>query len=172
MILQVLFKFREFDFRLAVCAYFKIILKATFGSTVKQCFANLNIHFQSRTVYGRVVFRVYYRNGVSILFTALFLFFGRLLGKLLYQNELAGNFIMVLGFLCPLMYIASTLGSILNGLGKTGLTFAYSMASLLVRLLFVFFVIPLAGINGYLWGLLVSQLVQTLLCLYAVRRYY
>ena len=115
---------------------------------------------------------VEYGFALGILFTALFLFFGRLLGKLLYQNELAGTFIMVLGFLCPLMYIASTLGSILNGLGKTGLTFAYSMASLLVRLLFVFFVIPLAGINGYLWGLLVSQLVQTLLCLYAVRRYY
>lgn len=36
------------------------------------------------------------------------------------------------------MYIASTLSSILNGLGKTGLTFLYSMISLLVRLFFVF----------------------------------
>lgn len=115
---------------------------------------------------------VKYGFGLGITFTVLFFLFGRFLGKLLYQNEMAGNFIMVLGFLCPLMYIASTLGSILNGLGKTGLTFAYSMASLLVRLGFVFFLIPVLGINGYLWGLLVSQLVQTLLCLFAVRHYY
>ena len=79
---------------------------------------------------------------------------------------------MILSFLCPLMYIASTLNSILNGLGKTGLTFTYSMISLLVRLGFVFFAIPLWGIHGYLWGLLASQLVQTLLCMYAVREYY
>lgn len=109
---------------------------------------------------------------LGILFTFLFFVFGHFLGKLLYQNELAGNFIMILGFLCPMMYIASTLGSILNGLGKTGLTFAYSMASLIVRLAFVFFLIPLFGINGYLWGLLASQLVQTLLCLFAVKQYY
>ncbi len=69
------------------------------------------------------------------------------------------------------MYIASTLNSILNGLGKTGITFLYSMISLLVRLLFVFFAIPRLGINGYLYGLLASQLVQTLLCMYAVRNY-
>ncbi len=109
---------------------------------------------------------------LGLLFTTLFLIGGKFLGRMLYQNELAGNFIMILSFLCPLMYIASTLNSILNGLGKTGLTFTYSMVSLLVRLGFVFFAIPLWGIHGYLWGLLASQLVQTLLCMYAVREYY
>ena len=108
---------------------------------------------------------------LGVLFTSVFFLFGRLLGNFLYQNTLAGNFIIVLSFLCPLMYIASTLNSILNGLGKTGATFAYSMISLFVRLLFVFFSIPHFGINGYLYGLLASQLVQTLLCMYAVRSY-
>ncbi len=69
------------------------------------------------------------------------------------------------------MYIASTLNSILNGLGKTGLTFVFSMLSLFVRLAFVFLGIPLWGIHGYLWGLLASQAVQTLLCMFAVRKY-
>ena len=105
-------------------------------------------------------------------FTALFWFFGKLMGNLLYQNSLSGSFIMILGFLCPMMYIASTLNSILNGLGKTGITFVYSMVSLGVRLLFVFFAIPLWGIHGYLWGLLASQLVQTLLCMFSARKYY
>ncbi len=109
---------------------------------------------------------------LGITFTAVFFFLGRFLGIFLYENEMAGGFIMILGFLCPLMYIASTLSSILNGLGKTGLTFSYSMISLLVRLFFVFFLIPILGINGYLWGLLASQLVQTLLCMFAVRHYF
>lgn len=108
---------------------------------------------------------------LGVIFTVFFLFFGKFLGNLLYQSALAGSFIIVLSFLCPLMYIASTLSSILNGLGKTGLTFIYSMVSLLVRLGFVFFGIPLWGIHGYLWGLLVSQAVQTILCMLAVRKY-
>ena len=62
------------------------------------------------------------------------------------------------------MYIASTLGSILNGLGKTAQTFCYSVVSLLLRLLFVFFAIPRYGIKGYLWGMLASQILQTTLC--------
>ena len=107
---------------------------------------------------------------LGICFTAFFFFSGRFLGNLLYQNELAGEFILILSFLCPLMYIASTLNSILNGLGKTLETFLYSMLSLLVRLGFVFFLIPVFGIYGYLWGLLVSQLVQTVLCMIGVRK--
>lgn len=107
---------------------------------------------------------------LGICFTAFFFFCGEFLGNLLYQNNLAGEFILILSFLCPLMYIASTLNSILNGLGKTLETFLYSMVSLLVRLGFVFFLIPVYGIYGYLWGLLMSQLVQTVLCMIGVRK--
>lgn len=96
--------------------------------------------------------------------TALFLVFGRLAGRLLFHSELAGSFILTLSFICPFMYIASTLNSILNGLGKTVQTFLFSVVSLLLRLLFVFFAIPLYGIKGYLWGMLASQMLQTLLC--------
>ena len=96
--------------------------------------------------------------------TAMFLLLGRTAGRILFHSELAGSFILTLSFICPFMYIASTLGSILNGLGKTVQTFLYSVVSLLLRLLFVFFAIPLYGIKGYLWGILTSQILQTLLC--------
>ena len=108
---------------------------------------------------------------LGFLCTAIFLIFGRFAGMLLYNSSLAGSFIITLSFICPFMYIASTLNSILNGLGKTIHTFAFSMVSLLFRLLFVFLAIPVFGIQGYLWGLLASQLMQTLLCIFAVRKY-
>ena len=96
--------------------------------------------------------------------TAMFLLFGRTAGRLLYGSELAGSFILTLSFLCPFMYIASMLNSILSGIGKTIQTFLFSVISLLLRLLFVFFAIPRFGIQGYLWGMLASQMLQTLLC--------
>lgn len=102
--------------------------------------------------------------------TAAFLLFGRLAGRLLFNSELAGSFILTLSFICPFLYVASTLNSILNGLGKTALTFFYSILSLLVRLLFVFYAIPVYGIKGYLWGMLASQMVQTLLCTFSSLR--
>ncbi len=102
--------------------------------------------------------------------TAIFLLCGRMAGRLLFKSELAGSFILTLSFICPFLYIASTLNSILNGLGKTALTFFYSIVSLLVRLLFVFFAIPVWGIKGYLWGMLASQMVQTFLCTISDRK--
>ena len=96
--------------------------------------------------------------------TAMFLLTGRAAGRILYGSHLAGSFILTLSFICPFMYIASTLNSILNGLGKTVQTFVFSVASLLLRLLFVFAAIPVYGIKGYLWGMLASQMLQTALC--------
>lgn len=96
--------------------------------------------------------------------TAMFLLLGRSAGRLLFHSELAGSFILTLSFICPFMYIASTLSSILNGLGMTAQTFLFSVVSLLLRLLFVFIAIPVYGIKGYLWGMLASQMLQTFLC--------
>lgn len=40
-----------------------------------------------------------------------------------------------------------------------GRIFFSNVVCLLIRLLFVFFAIPVIGMQGYLWGILVSQLV-------------
>ena len=109
---------------------------------------------------------------LGVFCTIFFLMFGRTLGMWFYDNMLAGSFIITLSFLCPFMYIASTLSSILHGMGKTAENFIYSIASLAVRLVFIFVAVPIWGIQGYLWGLLVSQFIQTGLCMWAVREYY
>lgn len=92
---------------------------------------------------------------------AAFLLTGDFLGTVLFHSELTGRFIRTLSFLCPFLYLNTTLLSVLNGLGKTGATFALSMASILTRLAFVFFAIPSFGIQGYLWGMLAGQLLVT-----------
>lgn len=116
------------------------------------------------TVTKTILISIKYGFLLGFACTALFLLFGRPAGRILFNSELAGSFILTLSFICPFMYIASTLNSILNGLGKTSLTFFYSIISLLLRLLFVFFTIPVYGIKGYLWGMLASQILQTFLC--------
>lgn len=89
----------------------------------------------------------------------LFLFGGMPAGRFVFNNALSGKFIMILSFLCPFLYLSTTMSSILHGLGKTGISFFINTGSLLFRLLFVYFLIPPLGIRGYLYGLLASQLV-------------
>lgn len=100
-----------------------------------------------------------------------FLFFGPALGKIVFHQERTGSYLQTLGFMCPFLYLNSTLSSILHGLGKTISSFFYNVASLLVRLAFVFFCIPVFGIKGYLWALLASQILLAVLYLFALRRY-
>lgn len=99
----------------------------------------------------------------------IFLFLGKWMGTELFHSELAGHFIMTLGFICPFLYLDTTLSSILQGLGMAGRIFFSNVICLLIRLTFVFLAIPCIGMQGYLWGILVSQLVLAgiyFLCLY------
>lgn len=103
------------------------------------------------------------------LFSCLcFLLFGHLLGNILFHSDLAGNFIVTLSWICPFLYVNASFLSIINGLGKTGWTFLINTLGLSVRILSVFYIIPLFGIQGYLWGLLSSQLLVSLLCIFLI----
>lgn len=105
------------------------------------------------------------------LFCCLFfLVFGSFIGITLFGSRAAGQFIVTLAWICPFLYTNSALLSILNGFGKTGATFLINAAGLLIRITGVFFAIPLFGIQGYLWGLLISQLAVTLLAGWDISR--
>lgn len=107
---------------------------------------------------------------LGILCTGLFLFYGDTMGETFFSNALAGSYIVTLSWLCPFLYLSTTLGSVLNGLGQTKATFGHSILSLLAQLCFVLFLVPVIGIQGYLYGLLFGQLFLTLLHLRSIRR--
>lgn len=99
-----------------------------------------------------------------------FLLTGKLLGEGLYKSPLAGHFIRTLSLICPFLYLDNTLSSILQGLGMAGRLFLINVTSLLVRLLFILLIVPRLGIQGYLYGLLVSQMLQCVLYLVCLGR--
>ena len=107
---------------------------------------------------------------MGILCIGIFTVFGHDLGMTVFQNHDAGSFITILAWLCPFLYLATTMGSVLNGLGKTTITFKNNCISLLIRLCFVFWGIPQFGIHACLWGMLVSEILLVLLHGYALQR--
>ncbi len=105
---------------------------------------------------------------MGVVCMSVFLLLGRWVGSHLFHSDLAGHFIITLGFLCPFLYLDTTLSSILQGLGMASRIFIMNVTSLLVRLGFVFWAIPVFGITGYLWGILASQILLSamyLICL-------
>ncbi len=107
---------------------------------------------------------------IGILSTGLFITFGHTLGNIVYDNEMVGTFLVTLAWLCPCLYLTTTLSSILNGLGKAHVTFLNSVVGISLRILFVVFAIPAFGINGYMIGVLISQLAITTLDVFAIKR--
>ncbi len=91
--------------------------------------------------------------------------FGQWMGNVLFHSSMAGDFIITLAWMCPFLYTNSTLISIINGIGRTKLSFCINSASLGIRIASVFMLIPVFGIEGYLWGLLASQVSIFIFCL-------
>lgn len=108
---------------------------------------------------------------LGLLCTIGFLATGGFVGRVFFNNELAGTYIRALCFTCPLLFMAGPLTSILNGLGQTTRTFIINLISLGIRLAFVFLAIPVIGINGYFCGLIVSETASIVILLFFLRKY-
>lgn len=107
---------------------------------------------------------------IGLFCTFVFLLFGDELGYSFFHNELSGKFLRNLSWLCPLLYVGTTLSSILNGVGHISTTFITTVAGLSLRVLLLIILIPNKGISGYFFALLISQFVLTLLNFYYVKK--
>ncbi len=107
---------------------------------------------------------------IGIISTGLFIIFGQDLGNAIFHNKLAGTYLVILAWLCPLIYLTTTLGSIINGLGKANITFINSLISSICKIVLIAFLIPSLGIKGYLVSLLIGQIIVTGLDTFAVLR--
>lgn len=103
---------------------------------------------------------------IGLFSTVTFYIFGRTMGNLFFGSEEAGIFLYQLSILCPLIYLATTLASVLNGLGLAAHNLMLTILSTGIRLSFIIFAIPRLGILGYAIGLFVSYLFLTLASLH------
>jgi len=108
---------------------------------------------------------------IGIISTGLFIIFGQDLGNAVFHNKASGDYLIILAWLCPFMYLTTTLSSIINGLGKAHITFVNSILGMAFKIILIVFLIPSRGITGYLIALLFGQLIITGLDTFAVIKY-
>lgn len=103
-----------------------------------------------------------FSGGLGFFCTILFFCSGNFLGNYIFHEPLAGKYLQALSWLCPFMYLSSTLSSILNGLGKVYQTFSVSVLSLCIKIGFLLLFVPTYGMQAYFFSLLASQAFSTL----------
>lgn len=112
---------------------------------------------QSKKITGTVSAGFYSSLLLGYFFFTAFLLFGRQFGELLFCSPLAGEYICKLALICPFLYLNTTLGSILHGLGKTTTASLCSIAGFCIRLAMLILLVPGMGIDGYFAGMLFTQ---------------
>lgn len=113
---------------------------------------------------------IQYCTFLGITCLIFFFLFADIIGTFMFHNSEVSAFLKVMAWLCPFLYLNTTLLSILNGMGKPTLTFTLNSLSLIIRIACVYFLIPTVGIYGYLWGMLISQIFITTGCYINFRR--
>ncbi|MCL2215556.1 MAG: polysaccharide biosynthesis protein [Defluviitaleaceae bacterium] len=101
---------------------------------------------------------------------ALFLFFGHELGMAIY-NQPIGMMLMLLGIMCPFIYMQIVLSGVLNGLGCQMFIFRNSLISSGISIAFIFLLVPRFGLSAYIFGWLFSLVVVIALGLYKIRQF-
>lgn len=95
---------------------------------------------------------------LGFFFCIGFFFFSPIIGKIVFKSNLVSEYLKVLAWICPFLYLNTTFASIANGLGKANVSFLINLFGLSLRIIGVICFIPRIGLNGYLWGLLASQI--------------
>lgn len=99
----------------------------------------------------------------SVLIGCLFTVLGRPLGNLLYGDDTVGLLLQILGPLTPVMYLDSVATGMLKGIDEQVHSLWYSVADSAVRITLIWLLLPSFGITGFLFVMLVSNLLTCIL---------
>lgn len=101
----------------------------------------------------------------SIPVTFLFIFYGIPLCRLLFRNNDAGRFLVMLAPVIPFMYLDSVVDSILKGLNEQTSYFIFNTIDSVIRVLLTIVLLPFMGIAGVVTVIIISELLNTLMSL-------
>ncbi len=105
---------------------------------------------------------------MGIVFAFFFFAFGENLGAIIYGESYVGTLLVILSFLCPFLYLQTTLGSLLNGIDKHLITFRNNVIGLSIRIACIYLLIPKVGLKGYLYGMVLSLLIVSVMDIYSL----
>lgn len=150
---------------------FPSAINSSVSTMILPTIARANTSDEPYRVKNTTEFTIWFSMVTGIFCIGAFIFYGDFIGTNIFGHPEAGEYIKILAWLCPFMYLSITLGSVLHGLGKTNTAFVHNVIGTFIKLGFLWLAVPKVGITGYLCGLLLSNLVTTALHVIYVSKY-
>ncbi|MDR2167474.1 MAG: polysaccharide biosynthesis protein [Clostridiales bacterium] len=117
------------------------------------------------TISKSIIFTCIVAFGAAVIFVV----FPYEIGHLVYRQDL-GRILLLLGLMCPFWYLNITLNGILSGLGEQVFIFRNSLLASGINIGFVYFFVPLYGVNAFLVGWFISLLIVTFFSILRLRK--
>ena len=99
----------------------------------------------------------------ALFVSANYIVFGKPLGLLLYNSSKAGILIEIMAPIIPFMYLDSIADGMLKGLGEYNRVLAYSSIDTVISIAMIYFLVPKAGLYGYIAVIYVSTMINAFL---------
>ena len=102
----------------------------------------------------------------GLICSLMFINFSKLISIILFKTDYS-YYIKTIGIVCPFMFTNTVLTSVINGLGKTHVTFIHNLAISLLQIISIVILVPEIGIAGYITGVIISSVMMAFsLCRY------
>ena len=107
----------------------------------------------------------------SICICSVFLFFSNELGLVIYNNLETGYYFKIFAPLVFFMYMDKIIDCILKGLNKQFGVMCCNILDLSITTCFIYFLLPIYGINGYITSIFISELLNFSVSLFQMIKY-
>lgn len=107
----------------------------------------------------------------SVCICSIFLFFSNDLGLVIYNNLETGYYFKILAPLIFFMYMDNIIDCILKGLNKQFGVMCCNILDLSITTCFIYFLLPIWGINGYIASIFISELLNFSISLFQMIKY-
>jgi len=100
---------------------------------------------------------------MGFFFFGFFTTFGVQVGDMLYAGQHTGKLLQKMAIYCVIVYLQQTMTGILNGLEKHGFALFSTSVGYAIRMSFIWFAVPVKGVNAYIAGMLISSAVTAII---------
>lgn len=106
----------------------------------------------------------------SIAMIGIFYFYADSISYLVYQNFEISSYLKIFAPLLFFMYLDSIVDNILKGLNEQIGVMKCNILDLIVSIGYIYFVVPILGLNGYIFVIFVSELLNSGISLYQLKQ--
>ena len=142
---------------------FPLSLLSSFVITLTPEISRLHVSGRRQMLEATVSRILKYTCYAGILIVCIFMTFPRELSMSVYKSEHVGEMLFVLSFLSPFMCLETVVVGILQGLGEQNSSSRYNILDCILRIAIVWVLVPIQGVNGFLWMTGISNLFTSVM---------